>query len=351
MKLKKVVLDWLGLTEFDIFSPSIIYPFSILFFLLMGVNGLTSVSLLLFLLFLFSFIFGASLVKRGEHKSYKKIWEFGLPLVILGFIGLAINLYLANGIPLLKPELRSKFFSSLTYTSFLIVPGTIILFGKNIIQKRKKVAFLWFLTGLFLISLTGYRTEIFALILGSMFTFYYLSENKKHVKVLCVFFFALLFAFNIFSVSMRDTPIYSDIFRFSLTTSVFSSLVSNLGISVFGFGDGTLTKSIFLSLDVVPVSSWGPRRYISYLIGMREEVTTTSTILGIPYVDFGIVGIIALGFILGLLFARGYNCLKKGRDLLPIYSLCLSFLLITIETGIGDFIVVLYFLVYALLIL
>jgi uncharacterized membrane protein len=85
---------------------------------------------------------------------------------------------------------------------------------------------------------------------------------------------------------------------------------------------------------------------------MREGVTTTSTILGIPYIDFGLVGIVVLGFILGLLYGRGYACLKAGSEgLLPWHALCLAFLLLTVETGIGDAIVIIYLLIYALMVI
>lgn len=351
LKLRKMLEDWLEYTKFDIFNPSVIYPIAVLSFLLAGIDGVTFSSFFLFVVFLLSFICGTFLIKGGKSKKYDKIWELGLPLIIIGFLGLLTNLYFVGGIPFLNPDLRNKLYSSLTYTSFLIVPGTIILFGKNLIQKRKKIAFLWFLTGLFLISLTGYRTEIFVLILGVMFTFYYLNRNIRYGKIFYIFIFLLLFGFNIISILMRDTSIGSSFSRLSLTTSVFSSIVSNLGLSLFGFSGGSLTTSIFSSVDIIPGVGWGPRRYVSYLIGMRNEVTTTSTILGIPYIDFGIIGIVLLGFILGLLFSRGYNCLKKNKDLLPLHALCLSFLLVTIETGIGDFIVILYFLAYVLLIL
>jgi uncharacterized membrane protein len=85
---------------------------------------------------------------------------------------------------------------------------------------------------------------------------------------------------------------------------------------------------------------------------MREGVTTTSTILGIPYIDFGLAGVVVLGFVLGLLYHRGHACLRVGSEgLLPWHALCLAFLLLTIETGIGDAIVIIYLTIYALMVI
>jgi len=283
-------------------------------------------------------------INRGRKRKQGWIWKIGVHLILIGVIAEVLNLYFAGGIPLFNPELRVKFYSFLTYLSFLIVPGTIILFGKNFTH-NKITAFTWFLIGLVLISLIGYKTEIFALILGTIFMSYYLNQNKKIKKLFGFLFFSIIFLSAV--LIKIQSPF---LLRIPLTFSIFSMITSNLGFSLFGFTHGILTQSIFTSL--FPFQPIGPRGYVSQLVGMGEEVTTTSTILGIPYLDFGLVGVIVMGYILGLIFSRGYHCLKTGnKDLLPIYTLCLSFLLLTIETGIGDIIIITYFLIYVLMII
>lgn len=332
-------------TKFDLFSPLILYPVLVLFFLLISINEITIFSFSLFVIFLLFFILGFLSIKRGKKREHRWIWKIGLHLIIIGIVAEVLNLYFAGGIPLLKPELREKFFSPLTYLSFLIVPGTIILFGKNFTHD-KITAFAWFLAGLFLISIIGYKTEIFALILGTIFMSYYLNQDKKIKKFFTFLFLSIILLSSIILVKIQS----SFLLRIPSTFSVFSMITSNLGFSFFGFTNGVLTQSIFTS--PFPIQAVGPRGYMSQLIGMREGVTTTSTILGIPYIDFGVTGVIVMGYILGLIFGRGYHCLKIGnKDLLPIYVLCLSFLLLTIETGIGDIIVIAYFLIYALMII
>jgi uncharacterized membrane protein len=56
--------------------------------------------------------------------------------------------------------------------------------------------------------------------------------------------------------------------------------------------------------------------------------------------------------LLGLLFGSGYKMLRRGDvDVLPLHVLCMAFLIITIETGIADSIVLLYFLAYLIIVI
>lgn len=335
--------------KFDVFSPLVVYPLSVGVFLLMGMRGLTLRSSILFIVFLFSYFIGNMVVKKRGGKDFPWIWRLGIPLIFLGLVAELINFYFADGIPLFNLSMRKKMFAPLTYLSFLIVPGCIITVGKCFLEKRPKEAIGWFLIGLFLISLVGYRTEILALVLSTTLVIYYINQSlqrlvEKNIGLILGIVFLSLLIVNVKNVQL------SLLSRSWMTLSVFSSLVSEFGFSFFGYGHGILTQSIFSSLGIISGPSWGPRGLVSRMIDMGD-VTTTSTILGMPYVDFGLIGILVLGFLLGVLFSKGYKCLKAGnKDILPIHALCLSFLILTIETGIGDIIVIGYFLAYALIV-
>lgn len=341
-------LGYMKHSEYDILSPSIIYPLCVFLFMFAGVSELTLLSGVLFFIFLLSYFIGG-LVKKSDKKSFSWIWKLGIPLMIIGVISELINFYFVGGIPLLNLTLRKKMYAFLTYLSFLIVPGCVILLTKSLFKKKYFEAMGWFLIGLFLISLVGYRTEILALVFSSLIVFYYTNSwlqdlAKKYASLLFGIIILFLLIININGIEIGSLSL-----RPSITLSVFSSITSRLGFSMFGYTHGVLTQSIFSSLRIIPGPSWGPRGIVSFLIGMGD-VTTTSTILGIPYIDFGVVGIIIMGLILGVLFSKGYECLKKGsKDILPIHALCLSFLILTIETGIGDIIVIIYLLIYALM--
>jgi oligosaccharide repeat unit polymerase len=73
---------------------------------------------------------------------------------------------------------------------------------------------------------------------------------------------------------------------------------------------------------------------VAEFVGMRGSAT--STILGPVAVDFGLVGIALFMIFLGYLLARLYQLNTRGGIHTMLYSSCLTYALIGIETGLVD---------------
>ncbi|MBN2330194.1 MAG: hypothetical protein JXC85_00085 [Candidatus Aenigmarchaeota archaeon] len=340
--------------SFDALSPAVCYPLLTLLFILLGMQGMTFYSFALFSVFLIAFLLGFRLGRPAGKERYPIVWRLGFPLFLVGAAAEFINILYINSIPLLEPAMRSRMMPSLAYISFLIVPGCIILLTDSLLHRRNREALGWLLAGTFLISLLGYRTEIYALLLGASMSAYYLKgggiSKGTAVKYIAAFA-AVALAINIGVVMFREMPVESFADRFALTTNVFSSIADNYGLTVFGETGGVIHMSILSSLRVIPGPRTGPRTFISQLIGMGAG-STTPTIIGLPFVDFGIAGVLIAGILLGLLFGSGYKTLRRGDiDILPLHALCMAFLILTIETGIADTIVLIYLIAYLVMVL
>lgn len=340
--------------RFDLLSPAISYPLFIMIFILLGIQGMTSYSFALFGIFIISFLAGFRFGRPGKMERYPIIWRLGLSLFLVGAVAEFINIIYIGSIPLLMPSMRARLLPVLSYLSFLIVPGCIIKISDSLLNNRNRESLFWLLSGTFLISLLGYRTEIFALLLGAAVSVYYIKgrfvERNAAIKY-GVVFVLLMLSINLAVVLFREMPVASSMDRFSFTTSVFSSLADSMGLSLFGQAGGVIHTSILSSLKIIPGPRIGPRTFISQLVGVGGG-STTPTIIGIPFVDFGIFGIVLTGILLGLLFGSGYKMLRRGDvDILPIHALCMAFLIITIETGIADTIVLLYLIAYLILVI
>jgi oligosaccharide repeat unit polymerase len=340
--------------KFDVLSPAIAYPLLILIFIGLGIQGMTFYSFLLFGVFIISFLLGFRFGRPGRFERYPIVWKLGFPLFVVGAVAEFINIIYVDSIPLLVPTMRSRLLPILSYLSFLIVPGCIIKLSDALLNRRNREAIGWLLAGTFLISLLGYRTEIFALLLGAAISFYYIKARgvkpRKAIKY-GIIFVLLLVAINLGVVLFREMPVASTMDRLSFTTYVFSSMADSMGLSLFGQAGGVIHTSILSSIKAIPGPRTGPRTFISQLVGVGGG-STTPTIIGIPFIDFGIAGIVITGILLGLLFGSGYKMLRRGDvDILPIHALCMAFLLITIETGIADTIVLIYLIAYLLLVI
>lgn len=312
-------------------------------------------SLGLFLLFLacylLPFIF---LDRRGGFDLLPQefVYNLALPLLLIGAISEIIALYHVGGLPIFQPTLRHRLPVVITTLAFLIVPGFNIEFKRLLDEDRSSLAFSLFVLSLLLVTVLGYRTEIFALVLSAIIIFYYSREGSGLSRKLKFILPLTLLAYlgHRIVTSFREFGGGGILTRFATTLQIFSSMVKDIGLSLFGYSRGILTLSIFSSIGLLSGPFFNPRGLITTVIGARPEVTTTFTILGIPYIDFGLIGVVLFGLFLGAIFKIGYERVKSEDDgILPIYALCLSFLLISIETGIADFIVVVYFLFYTLL--
>jgi uncharacterized membrane protein len=340
--------------SFDIFSPAFIFPLAVFAFMILGIEGMTFYSFGLFCLFLSVFIIGYRLARPAGNERFPLVWRLGLPLIAFGAIAEFINITYIGAVPLFMPAMRTKLLPLLTYASFLIVPGCIIKISDSLLNDSRRGALFWLLSGLALISLLGYRTEIYALLLGAAVSAYYIKGpgvNWKRAGKYAAALGVIALLANLAVVSYREMPLSSFMGRFALTTRVFSAISSEMGLSPFGVGGGAAHTSIISSLKIIPGPRIGPRTFISQLFGITEG-STTPTIIGLPFVDFGIAGIVIVGLILGLLYGAGHKTLLRGSvDIVPVHALLMAFLLLSIETGIADLIVILYLICYLVMVI
>ncbi len=344
----------------DVFSPALFYPLACTLFVISGVVGSSFYSTFLFFIhiafFLFAFfcarIFLENRVfavlgkgKAHELNNFTKI--LAVLFSILGVLGFVFALSAISwNIPAIYPWLRRYIPAIFTYASFLLVPACVISFQEFLLKGERKKAIFIFFSGLFSISILGYRTEVIVLLISSLLVLWYLQTEKKRLlqkNRKTLLFFGIVFAmavFSIFAISLARNSV--DAFqRSSLTMGVLSMLTKYLE---GGEGGGTLHYAIFSSAGILPGPKTGPRTFISLLIGV-ERGSTTSTILGLPFVDFGVGGVILFSIFLGAFFSFAYTVATLRKNVLPMYAICFAFLLVSIETGIADVIVIFYFLV------
>jgi oligosaccharide repeat unit polymerase len=340
--------------DFDILSPAVALPLFTVGFMLLGIEGLTLYSIALFCVFIVSFLLGHRFSRPGGDERFPIIWRLGFPLFVVGAAAEIINIFYVGAVPLFIPSVRTKLIPWLSYTAFLIVPACIIKVSDSLLNRRNMDALFWFLAGLLLISLLGYRTEIFALLLGAMISAYYIKGHRINTKSVLrygLLFLVIAVLINIAVVHFRNMPLASFMDRIAMTTGIFSLISEEMGLTAFGVGGGAAHASILSSLKIIPGSRIGPRTFISNMFGITET-STTPTILGLPFVDFGIAGIIVFGIILGLLYGSGYKTLtQRNVDILPVHALLMAFLILSIETGIADMIVILYLLAYLIMVI
>lgn len=198
----------------------------------------------------------------------------------------------------------------------------------------------------FLISLLGFRTQIMVIILGSVIAAR-LSRIISSFEVFLGFVlatFALLF-FSYLRASAEGAFFVLNIIgsRIGITLGIFDFTVRRF--FPFGASKGYATLAIFSSfIPGLPGPKLGPRTMLANMLFGIREISMTSTLLGLPFLDFGIFGAWLIMLLLGYVLGSAYNAAKSGKELgIGIYALLLAYAIVGIETGIADFIVVVFF--------
>ena len=121
---------------------------------------------------------------------------------------------------------------------------------------------------------------------------------------------------------------------------VFSDIVDQS--SVFGLLHGDLFRMVFEPM-LLGIHTMGPRTFISLIRGTSLASSTTPSILGEPYLDFGILGITISMFLLGVVLTFLYLSLIHsskdsfcGKINAVSYSYSLSVLILSIHSGLLD---------------
>lgn len=360
-------LDYLPKFEFNLFSklthPAVLFLLIFLAFMYLSNYVLSEYGYLVMSIALIVFSLTALLMSRirlKDRPSFSKSAAaiFGSILSIIGLVFLSVSLIHASGIPLFNPSLRRILSAEYEYLAFLLVPGALFLAGHigNLVQREKldrKTARNWILLltiiSTALVSLLGYRTEILVLLLGIFFIAIYLdlfSFFESFIFIISIVIIALGLSF------LRQLWLGGDVTaaiiggRIGATLAAFDYLANRGGLT--GISHGLVYLSSFSSLGFlrwIPGTPFGPRTLITHFLGGREHISTTSTLLGPIVIDFGLIGVIVGMVILGGIVGIGHKLTKITKDgfIAATQALLLAFVITGIETGLVDFIVIIYF--------
>ncbi len=310
--------------------PAIIPFFGML--LLLFYSEMSPIGLACYIIGYVSLAFGifAGVCVGGKIKRKRRIpkdQQIGLALffVLVSIIAISLNLLKSGFLPMLNRSLRFLLDVKLTYLSFLLIPGICLI---AVHEKVRERFLAFFVIASAIISLLGFRTEIFvAIISGSV-----IGLRKKFITIFDIFAIILIVIALILFLKVR----------ISSTLSVYDVVA----IESFpeGLYRGSVLISSFSSVLPIPGPKLGPRTLIGNIVEFRKGVTATSTLLGPWVADFGVYSLVIFALLLGLMLGVSYSYQKKyGECHLAFYAILFSFTLTGIETGIVDIVVFFYF--------
>lgn len=320
---------------------------------LIGVNMNTIGIILLGLIFyILGYYISKCLLKNKELKINKPRLDkltgkkFVLTLVILGILLQIINLVYLGGIPLLSGHLKARAATRIWLLSYLLfLPSINILLAKY----DDKKYYLLFVIGLILFALTGYRTTAIAIVLSVLITAYYTKDLPWEYLILALIgIFILLLIVGYVAVKSIEwqtwtlNPIELLFYRAGYTLQVLGNAVVLQGSTHGQLLYNTLTGFM---------KSTDPRVIVgSTTLGYAHS--TTSMIFGPALLDFGLyamlIQMLLIGFIIGML----YNIQKSlNTAFVGLYAMLLAHVIIWIETGPTDLVILLFFLIAIIMVL
>lgn len=343
-----------------IFNPLIVLVVFAAFLALSLTPVSASLTQTLIIAFLFFFI-GAAILPRFFLNDMKNvlvfkrrdIYSIGFCLVLLSIGFFFISIASVGGIPILKPSIRYLLKPAFTMPVFLIIPGTCILASvylkdfqdKIITRSQARFRFLLLLIIDVIILLTlCYRTPLLAALLLLIIIAYYgniiavwevvLGGLIGVVAIIGIGYFRSI---NELTVSSAIDPFYTLKSRADFTLHVLNLL------DIIGGNFGATHGQILASS--IPGSELGPRMMVGKLIAWRTEVTITPTLIGQMVADFGKVGVAVEMCLLGFILGIGFKIMEKTKDYfyIGLYSLILTYAILSVETGILDIQVLFYF--------
>ncbi len=359
---------------FDIFNPALIFPLVYFAFVSISSYTISVLGLVSILLGISFFVLGVLIsgrIRFGKIYLEEHSERIAIFLVITAGLSLAYDLFYAGSIPLLNPAARRHLSVTFTMLSSLLVPGGILvisILGKRLQEGRislgeaRTYALLAMLLTTGFISLLGYRTQTIVALLGCTAAMYYTggrrngiaacSRNRRIIGVaeILVAFFSVIFAVSSVgyyrALSEGSSISFMDVIgkRIGLTLSIYDYLINRFPL---GVNRGSVLLATFSSFfSFIPGPRFGPRTIVAQIFGVRD-VSMTSTLLGTVVVDFGIPGIILFTLLLGFAVGLAYNAAKQTGSVLSvaIFALLIAYTLVSIETGLVDFNVVMFFII------
>lgn len=266
-------------------------------------------------------------------------------LVVTGIVLQIINLLYLGGIPLFSGYLKAHAATRIWLLSYLIfLPSINLLIAKY----DNKKYYLLFLVGLLLFTLTGYRTTVMAIVISILITVYYTKEIPRTYLILAgIGIFVLLLIVGYVAVKSIEwqnwtlNPLELLFYRAGYTLQVLDHAVGLQGSTNGTLLYNTLT-GFFKSTD--------PRVIVgSTTLGYAHS--TTSMIFGPALLDFGLYAMllqmVLLGFVMNLIYIIQRSV---GNIFAALYAMLFAHVLIWIETGPTDLVVLLFFLISLIII-
>lgn len=297
--------------------------------------------------------------------KFNSLVIFSLLSLFLIAVGSYLFLVLSSGIPILNINERkevSGFYTYLIGLFWVVYPFFYV--GVN----KKFIVPLTILIVLLLLTM-GYRTPLVIV----LFIFIILNFKYKRVYInrwaKLFFIVAFLFIVTIYPlVRFQDDPeavikllknldLSEDFFFLAPMILVFAEGAAVIkGLFMIspdiGFQYGSFTLAGFST--ILPGEQMHSRTLLSYWLGRTnwQESTTTSSLLGQFYIEFGKTGAVFLCFLLGLLLTRGCYYFNRSRSIFyeVFFLIKYIFLLISIHTGFLDpivlYVLTVYFIIY-----
>ena len=376
----------------DIFAPWVLFPIIYILYFSFGSLKLTiypsptTKSIILAFMGLIFYLLGSYVVLCFKKKlqANSAIDNHFLKNYIIKYIRIFIILNLAlismaiiiqafnYGMPILNPAIRGGqsielLPSGILYAIFAMLPLSLCLFvaDKLTYNTRKSYLVIIFILGAIATLFTAYRSII---VLYSLTFFISLNYLFRKMSSRLLLPFAAFIGFAIIGIQQyrlyKTHGVDNTIAYFShinpsgypdaliaahlpchVGATVFSDIVNFSSFS--GSLHGRFTISIFET--VLPGIQMGPRTFISLLRETSLASSTTPSILGGPYIDFGVLGIALFMFLVGLLLTFLYLVMESSQKSFNTfchkinvvsYSYLLSISIISIHSGLLDPIII-----------
>ena len=206
-----------------------------------------------------------------------------------------------------------------------------------------KKYYLLFLLGLFLFVATGYRTTAMAIVISVFITLYYTKDLPwKYMILAIIAIFILLLVVGYIAVKSIEwqtwstTPIELLFYRAGYTLQVLDRAA---------FLQGSTHGQLLYNTLMGFFKSSDPRVIVgSATLGYAHS--TTSTIFGPALLDFGLYAMLLQMTILGFVINLIYKVQTNVKSVfIAVYAILLAHLIIWIETGPTDLVVILFYLI------
>lgn len=290
-------------------------------------------------------------IKKIICKDYTKL-ELSLVLIVItGLLLQVINIIWVGGIPLFSGYLKAHAVTKIWILSYLLfLPGINILLAKF----SRKYYYVFFILGMMLFALTGYRTTTIAIILSVFITSYYTKDFfSKNNKWLYTFLFLILIIIMLLIVGYIAVksiewqqwslnPLELFFYRAGYTLTVLAELLKFQG----------QTHGALLYYSIMGFfESQDPRVIVGTLV-LGYKHSATSTIFGPALLDFGFIGLAIQMFFLGFILKIMHFIQKYNKGIFTaFYAIILAQTIIWIETGPTDLVVYIFYLISIILII